>query len=152
MVIQPISGAGPSLNDLLAMLKLAQLLLQLRQAPRLVVVTRGAQRPACRTLGAASAASLFAGGAWGLSRVLQLEAPNLTVTAADLPQAPAAASATSALLAGASGSAYDPYLAGCPVAIEGEHVSGVGETAADGSYALPQPEAWQRGGDAEVGL
>ena len=59
----------------LALLHLAQGLLQLGQAPQLVVLTRGAQRPTCLSPGAASVASLASGGAWGLTRVLQLEAP-----------------------------------------------------------------------------
>ena len=45
--VRPPEGATPCLADILALLQVAQALLQLGSAPQLVVLTRGAQRPAC---------------------------------------------------------------------------------------------------------
>ena len=59
--------------------------------------------------------------------------------------------AANSCLAGASGSASDPYLAGCPVGYADEPLS-VTETGPDGSYTLPQPAAWAQGRDAEIVL
>ena len=101
----------PCLADVLALLQVAQALLQLSQAPQLVVLTRGAQRPTCLSPGAASVSSLASGGAWGLTRVLQLEATVLSKTAADQPQGPVAAAAAQALLAGIGGAAQEGQLA-----------------------------------------
>ena len=97
----------PCLADVLALLQVAQALLQLSQAPQLVVLTRGAQRPSCLAPGAASVSSLASGGVWGLTRVLHLEAPMLSVSAADQPQGPAAAAAAHALLAGVGGASRE---------------------------------------------
>ena len=101
----------PCLADILALLQVAQGLLHLGQAPQLVVLTRGAQRPTCLAPGAASVSSLASGGAWGLTRVLQLEASVLSVSAADQPRGPAAAASAHALLARVGGTAREGQLA-----------------------------------------
>lgn len=103
IAIQELEAAMPSLTDVLTLLTIVQSLLQLGQALRLVVVTRGVQRPVGRAATVASAASLFAGGVWGFARVLQLETPALTVTAADQPRGPTAEAAANALFSEASG-------------------------------------------------
>lgn len=59
--------------------------------------------------------------------------------------------AANSCLAGASGSASDPYLAGCPVGYADEP-SSVTETGPDGSYSLPRPAAWAHGGEVEIVL
>jgi hypothetical protein len=110
MSVQPLDAAVPRLTDVLVLLAIVQSLLQLSKAPQLAFVTSGVQRPVGRAAGTAMAGSLFAGGAWGFGRVLQLEAPALTATAADQPFGPASEAAARALISGASGSANKERL------------------------------------------
>ena len=111
LVLADMPSSAPALQGTLGVLALAQQLAGVSRAPRVLLLTCGAQTAATAAAHAASDAAN--GGAWGLARVMRLEHPALRVRCADGARG-SGDMATAGHLMGVASSLDEVEVACCP--------------------------------------